>query len=66
MTPETGFRAIVVAALCFATIWASARILIRLGFSPWWAAISWLMPINIIGLVVVAIVRWPVSDGTSE
>ena len=63
MTPEVEFRGVVVAVLIVVTIWASARILVRLGFSPWRAAISWLMPINILGLVVLALVRWPVERG---
>ena len=60
MTPQVELRGVVVAVMIVVTIWASARILIRLGFSPWRAAISWLMPI---GLVVLALVRWPVERG---
>lgn len=61
MTLDAAARIIIVAVLALATIWASGRILGRLGFSPWWSVISWLMPVNIIGLIVLSLIEWPIE-----
>lgn len=55
------FEIAVVTALCATIVWASSKVLKRLGFSPWWAAISFITPLNVIGLVVIALVEWPIE-----
>ena len=46
-------------------VWACARILRRIGFSGWWAAISFIAPLNLVGLLFLASARWPV-DGRAR
>jgi len=36
-----------------------SRILRRLGFSGWWTILAFIPWINVIGLWVIAFVRWP-------
>ncbi len=55
------FKIAIVAALCVIVAWSSSRVLKRLGFSPWWAAISFITPLNVIGLVMLALVEWPIE-----
>ncbi len=55
------YRVALVGALCAIIVWSSSRILERLGFSPWWAAVSFITPLNVIGLVVLALVEWPIE-----
>ncbi len=44
-----------------------SRILRRLGFSGWWTILAFIPWINVIGLWVVAFVRWPKDrEGVSE
>lgn len=38
-----------------------ARILGRLGFSPWWGLISLIPYLNVVGLCVLAYVKWPIE-----
>lgn len=38
-----------------------ARILGRLGFSRWWGLISLIPYLNIVGLCVLAYVKWPIE-----
>lgn len=52
----------VIAVAAVLTIIPSVMILRRLGFSPWWAIISWISPLNILGLWAIALVKWPVED----
>ena len=52
---------LVVLLLFVPWIWACARILRRMGFSGWWAAISWITPLNLIGLIVRASKKWLVE-----
>ncbi|CDN55948.1 Hypothetical protein RG1141_CH36200 [Neorhizobium galegae bv. officinalis bv. officinalis str. HAMBI 1141] len=42
--------------------WPIAKILRRMGFSGWWAVIAFVPLVNIIGLWVVSVARWPVID----
>ena len=44
------------------SIWASVRILHRIGLSGWWIIIGFIPLGNIIGLILLACVRWPVED----
>ncbi|HEX5280665.1 MAG TPA: hypothetical protein VFW28_11365 [Micropepsaceae bacterium] len=53
---------IVIVVLGILTIIPAVIALRRLGFSPWWAIIAPISPLNIIGLWVVALVKWPVED----
>lgn len=39
--------------------WPIAKILKRIGFSGWWTAIAFLPLINIVGLWVLAVTKWP-------
>jgi hypothetical protein len=41
---------------------ACAQILRRLGFSGWWATVSLITPLNVAGLIVLALVRWPLEE----
>lgn len=53
---------IIILLLVLPMLWATARILRRLGFSGWWC-LAILVPFgNIVGLVVLAWVRWPVEQ----
>ena len=45
----------------FLVLIPSVIILRRLGFSSWWAIIAPISPLNIIGLWVIAFVKWPVE-----
>ena len=49
--------------LAILAIIPSALILRRLGYSGWWAILAAVSPINIIGLWVLAMVRWPIEKG---
>jgi hypothetical protein len=55
------YRIALVAALCAIVVWASSRILKRMGFSPWWATLSFITPLNVIGLTVLALFEWPIE-----
>lgn len=39
--------------------WPIAKIMKRIGFSGWWAALAFVPLANIIGLWVLAVTRWP-------
>jgi predicted PurR-regulated permease PerM len=38
-----------------------ARILKRLGFSRWWVVVALFPYLNVVGLWILAFVRWPVE-----
>jgi len=57
-TPAQLALAVVLATLA---IIPSVMILRRLGYSGWWAILAAVSPINIIGLWVLAMVRWPIE-----
>jgi len=57
-TPAQLALAVVLATLA---IIPSVMILRRLGYSVWWAILAAVSPINIIGLWVLAMVRWPIE-----
>ena len=57
-TPAQLALAVVLAILA---IIPSVMILRRLGYSGWWAILAAVSPINIIGLWVLAMVRWPIE-----
>ena len=52
---------IIVFGILAPMIWASARILRRIGFSRWWAVLAIAWPLNLIGLIVLALIRWPIE-----
>ena len=58
----TTTQIVIIAIIAILAIIPAAMILRRLGFSPWWALIAAISPLNIIGLWVVALVKWPVED----
>lgn len=45
------------------TLYPVGRILGRLGYSPWWALLAMVSPLNVIGLWILAFARWPVEEG---
>jgi hypothetical protein len=60
--PLTPARIAIIVILVITALIPSVIILRRLGFSPWWAIIAPISPLNIIGLWVIAFVKWPVED----
>lgn len=48
--------------IAFVTVWPVYRILQKAGFSGWWSIIALIPLLNVIGVYVLAIVRWPVED----
>ncbi len=40
-----------------------ARILKRMGLSPWWTVLALIPYLNVVALWIVAFVRWPKVDG---
>lgn len=58
---NTEIEIIVIVAYILVLI-PAAMILKRLGFSRWWAIIAPISPLNIIGLWVIALVKWPVEQ----
>ena len=60
--PFTPVRLAVLVILVIAALIPSVIILRRLGFSGWWAIIAPISPLNIIGLWVIACVKWPVEN----
>lgn len=56
-----GVRVAIIVAVVILAIIPSVRILRRLGFSPWWAVFAPISPLNLIGLWVLAFVKWPVE-----
>ena len=42
--------------------WPIAKILKRMGYSGWWTILAFVPLVNIIGLWVVSIIRWPAID----
>lgn len=49
----------IIVVVAIVAIIPSVLILRRLGFSGWWAIIAPISPLNLIGLWVLAFVRWP-------
>ena len=67
MFPHMGLVQILILALVFiAAIIPAVIILRRLGFSPWWAIIAPISPLNIIGLWILAFTTWPVERRISQ
>lgn len=58
----TPARIAVIVILVIAALIPSVIILRRLGFSGWWAIIAPISPLNLIGLWVLAFVRWPAEN----
>jgi hypothetical protein len=50
---------LIVVTWIIAVIIPVAKILTRLGYSGWWAAVVPIAPLNLIGLWVLAFARWP-------
>lgn len=48
------------------TLYPVGRILGRLGYSPWWALLAMVSPLNVIGLWILAFARWPVEDAGGD
>lgn len=46
------------------SLWGSARVVRRAGFSPWWALLLLVPVVNIIMLWVFASARWPALPGS--
>jgi hypothetical protein len=42
------------------------RILNRVGFSPWWVIVAFIPMVNLIGLWVLAFIRWPRVHESNE
>ncbi|MFZ4165690.1 hypothetical protein [Brevundimonas sp. NPDC058933] len=64
---EAGAPHVVIAGLTLAVMTIvfavpGAIILRRLGFSRWWVILAMLPYVNIVGLWVLAFVRWPALD----
>ena len=58
----TTIQAVIILIVAILAIIPSVIILRRLGFSPWWAIVAPISPLNILGLWVIAFVKWPVED----
>lgn len=43
--------------------WPISKILARMGFSGLWAILAFIPLVNIVGLWVVSIIRWPSEGG---
>ncbi|HWW12822.1 MAG TPA: hypothetical protein VN018_09905 [Brevundimonas sp.] len=52
---------IVVAVVLAVLGYPAARILRRLGFSPWWVLLAFVPYVNLIGLWALAFVKWPIE-----
>ncbi|MGH6988783.1 MAG: hypothetical protein ACREFD_13190 [Stellaceae bacterium] len=57
------WRIVIAIVLVIITIPPAVRLLRRTGHSGWWAILAPISPLNLIGLWVLAYVRWPVIDG---
>lgn len=55
------YRIALIGVLSALVVWSTSKILVRLGFSPWWAAVSFITPLNVISLVVLALIEWPIE-----
>ena len=49
-------------AMFIVTIWASVRILGRIGHSGWWVLIGFVPVLNIALIWALALQRWPIDD----
>lgn len=49
-------------ALFIVSIWASVRILDRIGHSGWWVLIGFVPVLNIAMIWALALQRWPIDD----
>lgn len=45
------------------TLYPIGRILSRIGFSPFWSIVAFVPLANLLGLWIVALVRWPRDGG---
>ena len=61
-TPAQLALAVVLAILA---ITPSVIILRRLGYSGWWAIFAAISPLNILGLWILAFVKWPLEGRAS-
>lgn len=52
---------VILVALFVVFAWPASRILKRLGISPWWALLAPVTPLNLIGLWILAYIRWPID-----
>lgn len=52
---------IVVGVVLFVLGYPAARVLKRLGFSRWWVVVALIPYVNVVGLWVLAFVKWPIS-----
>lgn len=58
---------VIVAVILVVLGYPVARILGRLGFSRWWVLLALLPYANLVGLWIIAFVKWPVeSRGTED
>ncbi|CAJ0684085.1 hypothetical protein ACTHR6_16955 [Ralstonia holmesii] len=51
------------AVMALVLLYPIGRILMRIGFSPFWAALVFVPLFNLIGLWLLAFVEWPRSRG---
>ena len=52
---------VIVAVILVVLGYPVARILGRLGFSRWWVLLALLPYANLVGLWIIAVVKWPVE-----
>ncbi|MEQ8371105.1 MAG: hypothetical protein RIE31_00850 [Alphaproteobacteria bacterium] len=50
-------------ALFALALWIGVRILQKAGLSGWWALLTLVPPLGVVGVWVFAFVRWPAVDG---
>lgn len=59
------FQIILILIIMVAYVWPMGLVIKRIGFSPWWALLMFITPLNIIGIWVLATRKWP-RDGITE
>lgn len=57
---------VIVAVILVVLGYPVARILGRLGFSRWWVLLALLPYANLVGLWIIAFVKWPVEGRRTE
>jgi energy-coupling factor transporter transmembrane protein EcfT len=62
MPHMTTTQLVIIGIIAILAIIPSVMILRRLGFSGWWAIIAPISPLNILGLWIIALVKWPVEE----
>jgi predicted ABC-type exoprotein transport system permease subunit len=60
------FHWLIVLVLVVVIAWPITKILGRLGISRWWAILAFLPLINLVGLWILSVVRWPKIDGAGR